>query len=92
MDVHQLDICCWLLNWLPHRRTGDAVIFVKVEKQSRAKKPRPQYLMGDGWPEIYHKLETQASAHPHMHDPWHTVKLHTISEAEFNKHTHPGLF
>lgn len=64
------------------------MIYVKVETQSRReKKPKPRYYKGEDWEAIFKKMAL-LSTHPDL-PVWHTVKLHTISESEYNRHTHP---
>lgn len=66
------------------------MIYVKIETQSREKSPKPSYLRGDNWHDIFEALSRwTVNDCPPLR--WHTVKLHTISEAEFNRHTHPEL-
>lgn len=62
------------------------MIFVKVTTTSRKARPRPFYLKGEGWSEVYRLLMLRAMQHD---GGWYDVRLHTVSESEYNKYTHP---
>lgn len=63
------------------------MIFVKVETHFRDRKPKPVYLRADSWPDLMSDLSRRMTVIDYS--SLHTVKLHAISESEYNRHTHP---
>ena len=67
------------------------MIYVKIETHSRARKPRPRYMMAESWTDVLSTLSRQC---PNKDDAsenqWHTLKIRTISEAEYTKNMKGG--
>lgn len=65
------------------------MIYVKVQLQSSDKKPKPIFMRGDDMAHIMSRLSNRTTIN--RQPVWHTITIHTISEAEYRKNTHPSL-
>lgn len=65
------------------------MIWVKMRLQSADRKPKPIYLRGVNWSDIMSQLAHRRTIN--RQPVWHHINMETISEAEYNRATHPEL-
>ena len=65
-------------------------MFFKVETHSRARKPKPQFIQADDWGALILQVHLQAPGQfEESQKQWHTLKVRTISEAEYRRNVSP---
>lgn len=68
------------------------MIYARIETQGRGQLGvKTRYLAAESWSDLFTKLAKQAQMGG-AGLRWHDVKIHTISESEYHRYTHPSFF